>query len=448
MRVFKTQEFRFLLYGGAVGGGKSILEIGIIHQLAMDYPNTRWAIVRKNLKTLKRTSIPSFKKVVEINEDEGQFIMNYSDYTVKYNNGSEVIFVEADQSKDRDFDKLKGLEVTGGLIEEVNEIAEQAFSILKTRIGRWNNEKYKIRPFILMNCNPAKNWVKTIFYDPWIDGNLKAPYYYLPAFPTDNPHNSQDYLDMLNSLPETERQRFMLGNWEYSDDPNQLISYIAIKDVFNNDSFDDLINTPSNANKIYLGVDVARYGDDRTVLCYIVGNVLCKFEEFRKKGNTEVARIVADRVRLYKILSENISVDTVGLGGGVLDALVDLGIYANDFIAGSSATEFGPNPYSKYGNKRDESHWQLREDILAKEVEAINNVEFIKEATNINYNITEKVLKIESKDSFKKRMGFSPDYLDSAVIANHTRRNSLTRTSFVNLSAMQKTKTRTRKVEF
>jgi len=420
LKDFKKKTHLYMLYGGAVGGGKSILQIGILHQMACDYPKTKYAIVRKNLTTLKKTSLPTYKKVLELNGDTKKISINYSDYVAKYANESEIHFIDADVTKDPDFNKLKGLELTMALIEEANEVHENAFTILKTRVGRWNNTLHDIRPYIFLNCNPAKNWVKGMFYDKWHELTIKAPYYYLPALPTDNPHNSDDYINALKTLPEPEYNRYVLGNWEFADDPNQLIHYAWLREVVHNDvweykSRDDIID-------LYLGVDVARYGDDKTELVYMRSNKIVKYETYTKKSTTDIGRIVAQRIDEYRIDPGKVGVDIVGLGAGTYDFLTDKGHSVYAFNAGES-----PNTrqdFVVYKNKRAEAHWQFREDVRLENIEILENKELFNDSSNIRYNIDDKVIKIEPKDEFKKRMGHSPDVLDACVICNYMRKNN------------------------
>jgi len=49
-----------ILYGGAAGGGKSILGAYALAKSAMRYPETRWLMGRESLKTLKETTLQSF----------------------------------------------------------------------------------------------------------------------------------------------------------------------------------------------------------------------------------------------------------------------------------------------------------------------------------------------------------------------------------------------------
>lgn len=423
LKALKSKEFLYLLYGGAVGGGKSILQIGILDQMCIDYPGIRCGIIRKNLTTLKRTSIPSYEKILEMNGTSNEVVINRSDYIAKYKNGSEILFVDADITKDPRLLKLSGTEFTILLLEECNELHEQAYHVSTTRVGRWKNSDYNIPPIIMLNCNPDKNWVKRIFYDPWALGNLKPPYYYLPALPKDNPYNTQEYLDALDRLPDSERQRLALGNWEYSENFNSLIHYEWIKDNFIELNFNETIKQKKFNNDIILGVDPARYGDDRSVLCFMFKNKIIKFESYKKVDTSELANIIIERINEYKIAHNCVAVDSIGLGGGVIDSLKEKKYNCIPYSSAESP-DGKMSIYHKFKNRRAEAHWMLREDFRSCNIHTLNDIIFVEEATNISYEIKDGYIQIESKEAMKSRLGYSPDYLDSAVIANWLRRRN------------------------
>jgi hypothetical protein len=425
VKALKNPKLRYLLYGGGMSGGKSILQVGIIHRLACEYPGTKYAIIRKNFTILKRTSVPTYEKILEINEHTDMAKQNQTDYTAKYSNGSKILFIEADTSKDPRLLKLSGLEITCALIEEANECEELAFQILKTRVGRWKNKEYGIPPIILLNCNPDKNWVKELFYDEWVNNQLKPPYYFLQALAKDNPHNTKEYIEGLESLPESEKQRLLFGNWEYSNDPNQLIQYGWLKEGFidKEDTLQKLTENNINKFNVWIGVDAAREGDDNTVFAYFVGNKLCRLEVMDSDDLEAQAELLHTRMLEYNVHHHNVAVDaTGGWGCGILDAIkknYKKKIYA---YKGGAKPEDKPNDIHEYKNTRAKAHWDLREDIRLGRIETMNHKRFVKEATNIHYEIDDKHIKMESKQGFKKRIKCSPDVLDAVVIANFIRR--------------------------
>lgn len=417
-----------MLYGGGVGGGKSILEHGIINHYAMKYAGTRYAIIRKTFGNLLRTSIPSFKKVLSFNKCihrgenctlENLVKFNMSNYIAVYPNGSEVLFIHCDKKNDPDFDKLKGLEVTMAMIEEAQEIDEGAWATVITRVGRWKNDKYNIKPIILLNCNPSRNWVKRVFYDPWNENRLEAPYYFLQALPQDNPHNSQDYLDSLEMLPEAEYKRYVLGDWDYSDDPDQLILYEWIKDCINTD-LDKWCWDKRDNRVTSIGVDVAREGNDKTVISLMSGNRLVKQYSMKHYRHYEIANEIINYIDGFQF-KEQIGVDAVGLGSGTVDALHEKGVSCFEFKGGYSADD-KRDKYTSYKNLRAQAYWELREDIQNGDIEIPDDKELIQELLNIRYKVDERVISIEEKTKYKSRYGNSPDKVDSLVIANYMRK--------------------------
>jgi len=143
--------------------------------------------------------------------------VNQSDWTVTCRNGSQILFFSESLQEDPDFDRWKGLEVNGFVLEEANELLgeERTFAKAIERAGSWivpNGPQPK--PLILLTCNPSPGWLKDRFYDPWVAGTLEAPYYFLPALPKDNPHLPADYLASLDNLPEAQYRRFVQGQWE------------------------------------------------------------------------------------------------------------------------------------------------------------------------------------------------------------------------------------------
>ena len=53
-------EKRVIVFGGAIRGGKTYWLLLTISHLALHYGGSRWAIIRKSLPDLKRTTFPSF----------------------------------------------------------------------------------------------------------------------------------------------------------------------------------------------------------------------------------------------------------------------------------------------------------------------------------------------------------------------------------------------------
>jgi len=405
----------FLLYGGGIGGGKTFLTLGILDELCQLYPGSRWAIVRKSLSVIRRNTIPSFLKLLDTYGDPKRATLNKSEWAIKYGNGSEIILVEANIETDPEFNKLKGLEVTGFLMEEANECHEDAFSIMLTRYGRWKNDIFDIPPFAMLTCNPDQNWVKFRFYDPWKQGKLEAPYYFQQALPHENPYNSQAFLDSLEHLPEGMYKRYVLGDWEYSDDPSQLIPYQFLKRV--------LIDQPKEFRPIYMGIDVAREGNDSSSFSFFDSNRLLRIERHKVDKLHKLKDIVKTRIAEYDLEGYNIIVDGIGLGAGLVDLLDQDGIAVDMFKSSESPKGISVTGLDSFTfkNKRAEAHWLLRESIYNENVEIINDQDIIKEIPVLRYDTPDKYIVIEEKRMIKKRLGYSPDIAEAVIMGNYLR---------------------------
>ena len=78
-----------------------------------------------------------------------------------------------------------------------------------------------------------------------------------------------------------------------------------------------------------LGIDVARYGDDRTVFILRAGPNVEKVRIEAKLSVMEVAGIAVQLIKRWKV--QMVCVDTIGVGAGVFDRLVELKKEADDY---------------------------------------------------------------------------------------------------------------------
>lgn len=213
-------DYTILGYGGAIRGGKSYGVFAILATLCRVFPGSRWAIVRKDLPTLKRNVLPTFNKIRELT---GGFIqqVNQSTWVSTCSNGSEILLFSESLDVDPDLDRWKGLEVNGFVLEEANELSVKSFTKAKERAGSWVIPSSTQRPLptqpppmILCTFNPSAGWVRDTFYDPWKNGTLRAPYFFQPATILDNPHLSDAYKANLKTMPDAEYKRFVEGDWD------------------------------------------------------------------------------------------------------------------------------------------------------------------------------------------------------------------------------------------
>lgn len=197
------------------------------------------------------------------------------------------------------------------------------------------------------------------------------------------------------------------------------------------------IVTPSDRKT--LGVDVARYGADSTVITRMHGPMVQDKKRINKKDTMEV---VGEIVALCRDdMPDVIVVDETGLGAGVVDRLNELrsegvSIHSHveirgiQFGAGFDADTQGKEK-ERYVNQKARMFDLLANDMRSN-IELLDEEVYLSELPSIQYRYDSKGRKyIESKDEFKKRTGRgSPDHADSLALANYGRYDEITVGSF------------------
>lgn len=212
-------EYSFVLFGGAIRGGKTMALLALFTLLSRFYPGSRWAIVRKDLPTIKTNLYPSWEKI----KPNSFIVTDASDsnqQTVTFKNGSKIIFFPESHSTDKDKNRWKGLEVNGVGFEEINECYEASFFKAFERAGTYIIPNLPVQPIpiVVGTCNPTNGWVKDRIYTPNKEGTLRKGWKYIQSRIYDNiPLLTQqpNYLQSLkDNLNHYEYEVFVEGNWE------------------------------------------------------------------------------------------------------------------------------------------------------------------------------------------------------------------------------------------
>jgi len=208
--ALSSGKYDFILYGGAIGGGKTIWALTNALVLCQIYPNSRWVVVRKDMEALRTTTIPSLQWI----NPRGKLKQSPWEYT--HPNGSVILFKSENYARDKELNWMRGLEANGFIFEEINECQEKTFNIAFSRSGRWKlkNTEFQPKPIIIATCNPTQGWVKERVYDHWANGTLKKTWKYIQATILDNPHLEESYIENLKNLPRYEYEVFVNGRWD------------------------------------------------------------------------------------------------------------------------------------------------------------------------------------------------------------------------------------------
>jgi hypothetical protein len=158
---------------------------------------------------------------------------------------------------------------------------------------------------------------------------------------------------------------------------------------------------------VILGVDPARFGDDRSVIAIRQGLVCRPFRVYTKVDNMALAAYVAQAIE--DVQADAVFVDA-GNGAGVIDKLRQLG---HEVVE----VHFGGRPGKpRYVNKRAEMWYELRDWLMAGG--CIPNDVALKQdlaAPTYKFDSQDRVA-LESKDELKARGLPSPDLGDALAL--------------------------------
>jgi len=396
-----------ILFGGGAGGGKTAL--GCYWQLKqrLKYPNTRGLIGRAVLKTLKETTLVSFFQIAKMQglEANKHYKYNGQSSQIEFPNGSTILLKDLfAYPSDPNFDELGSLEITDAFIDEANQVDDKARNIIKSRI-RFQLDQNDLVPKILYTCNPAKNWTYSEFYKPEQEGTISKNKRFITSLIDDNPYISKHYKENLLTLDSVSKERLLFGNWEYIDDPAQLIDYDKILDSFSN-SFVPVGDS-------YITCDVARFGNDSTVIG-IWSGFRVRFYQFNGKSVVEVAELIKNFATEHKVPTSNIVCDEDGVGGGVVDILRCKGFVNNSSPLVNPVTRQKEN----FDNLKSQCYFKLADMVNKAELyiqaDGKQKQTIIQELEQVKQKSVDNDMKkgVIPKDKVKAAIGRSPDFSD------------------------------------
>ena len=160
-----------------------------------------------------------------------------------------------------------------------------------------------------------------------------------------------------------------------------------------------------------VAVDVARFGSDRSVILVRRGGQVRPVKTFRGMDTMKLTGHVVDAIK--EADPDDVVVDEVGIGAGVVDRLKELGYKVDGINVGRAAHD-----PSRFANLRAEGYWNLRQMITSGEVFLPSDKELMGELAALKYsfNSTGQLL-VESKDDMRKRGVRSPDKADALMLA-------------------------------
>lgn len=182
--------------------------------------------------------------------------------------------------------------------------------------------------------------------------------------------------------------------------------------------------------KISIGVDVARYGDDETVIATKIGNRI-SIPTIRQ--GQSLMQTVGDIVTTYfKLIQEypdytgsiTVIIDDTGLGGGVTDRLEEVKAERKMYRLVIVPVNFASSPPNTDGDivhYKDMTTYlwaEIRSLLEAKQISIQNDNELVAQLSIRKYAVASNgMLQLERKKEMKERGVKSPDRADAVALA-------------------------------
>lgn len=322
----------------------------------------------------------------------------FEDRIVNLENGSKFIFKGIMEHNAQNIKSLEGVDICW--VEEAQKISFKAWEVLDPTIRKEGAE-------IWLSLNrEAENdpvW-KALALKPDEDVIIRKVNYY------DNPFCPENMKKLAEKM---KRERFeeYLHVWEGEPALEAFNHLIGREEVYR--ALEAKVSVENFAAPLIVGLDVARFGDDRTVFCFRRGRQVLEFRAYEKLDVVQVAHTAAGIIA--EIRPARVCIDVGGVGAGVYDVLLSEGfgeaVYAVNF------GERAENP-ERYVNRRAEMWARMAEWLKSPASVSLVKVEGIVDdltAPTMSFDGLGR-LQLEAKAEIKKRLGRSPDVGDALAL--------------------------------
>jgi hypothetical protein len=170
-----------------------------------------------------------------------------------------------------------------------------------------------------------------------------------------------------------------------------------------------------------VGVDVADQGEDQTVLALRYGSVISELR--RIPYNPDPMQTAGESVKVLRSRGGYAVVDGIGVGSGVVARLREQGFSVDSFIAGEGSDRLDATGEFGFINRRAEA-WQGMRELLdpsqpgGSDVALPPDDQLTGDLTAPKGTVTSSgKLRVEDKESIRKRIGRSPDDGDAVVMS-------------------------------
>lgn len=397
-----TRRFKYVLFGGSVGSGKSYwIRWSAVYWLMEYYAKynikgIRAGVFCEDYPSLNDRHLTKVK--FEFPEWLGTFNESKHEFTLAPEYGSGII---AFRNLD-DPSKYLSVEFAVIAIDEINRNPKTTFDMLRSR-HRWPGIK---DTKFFAGCNPlGEAWVKNMWVKRMFTPDEKEQYefVFIPALPTDNPHLPQEYYKSLESLPENQRKAYLEGNWDAFDEGMDEKGYLRL--ISDRELQAVFVSNGQHSGYKILGVDPAAGGDNSAIVLKS-GNLQEILFNQKLPNTMDLVGVIMDK---YKMCGADfIVIDKTGVGQGVYDRLKEMDYPCRGVSFGEKSED------DMFQNLKAEWHWRQRKWLLSGG-RLVHNTGW-NEFEYVKYKNKDGKIIIQPKEELFKDGIMSPNCVDAAVL--------------------------------
>lgn len=391
--LFDKRKRYVLLYGGR-GGGKSQ---AVARALILQGLSEKYLILctREKQNSINESVYSLLKNIIFEYQEQG--IINKNLYNIKadeieFRNGTRFIFKGLSNMTKDNIKSLEGVDICW--VEEASSLTKITLDVLLPTI-----RKEYSRIFFTYNRNTMFDPVhETLALNPGENTVVQEINYY------DNPFFPKVLEEERLRCKENETEDVYNHIWlgEPYVEENVLINNNLL-----NKSFKEFKSNNYKSYNIIMGVDVARAGNDKSVLCFRQGNKVIGIIKLKGLDGNQLSNEIIKYTKVYNV--RYIMIDSIGVGASPCDFLKAKGFRFFPINFGEKADD------ERYYNKRAECYHRLKK-AMEEGLEIKEDLELRNQLEYIPIDTASERIKLEKKEKIKEKLGYSPDVADALAL--------------------------------
>lgn len=400
LEAIASGERKISIRSGHGTGKSTAASWAMLWYFLMHYPN-KVVVTAPTSSQLFDALFAEMKRWINELPDAFKEVLNVKSDRVEHTAAPSEMFISARTSRAETPEALAGVhsEHVMLVVDEASGVPEQVFEAAAGSMSGHNATT-------IMLSNPTRS--SGTFFES--QTRMAGSWWTRRWSCVDSPLVSDEFVEEMKLRYGEDSNAFrirVLGEFPQADD-DTIIPFHLVESAIHRD-----IEGDDELQSVW-GLDVSRFGNDKTALCKRQGSVVT---EIRSWSGLDLMQTVGRVVAEYEALAPSkqpreILVDSIGIGSGVVDRLRELGLP----VRGINVAE-APSMGGTYLNLRSELWFKTKAWFEDRSCKLPKDDQLLAELTGIRYSFTSSgKMKAESKDEMRKRGLASPDLADALCL--------------------------------